>query len=133
MSLVGTMGTVFVGASHSSAKIRIVWRALRANQFGVLRGSVSAHLQNEVAGTMQRVCLPSHSRQCGLLDIANMVIRAPPNCGGPGIPRTRDYKLTLAIRAVANNRRELVGEDRGKQGQVARPIIARRNQSRIAA
>jgi hypothetical protein len=34
----------------------------RANHFGVLRGLVSAYSQNEVAGTMQRFCWPSHSR-----------------------------------------------------------------------
>ena len=32
----------------------------------VLRGFVSAHSQNDVAGTMQRLLFPSHPRQCGL-------------------------------------------------------------------
>ena len=59
---------------------------LSANHFGVLRGLVSAYSQNEVAGTMQRLCLPSHPRQGGLPTLRILVIGAPPNCGGPACP-----------------------------------------------
>ena len=39
--------------------------SLSANQIGVLRGFVSAYSQNDVAGTTQRLPLPSQRRQCG--------------------------------------------------------------------
>ena len=51
------------------------------------RGFVSAYSQNEVAGTMQRLRLPSHPRQCGSPMLRMLVIGAPPNCGGPRIPQ----------------------------------------------
>ncbi len=54
---------------------------------GVLRGLVSAYSQNDVAGTMQRLPLPSHLRQCGLLTFRMFVTGAPPYCGGPGMPQ----------------------------------------------
>ena len=45
---------------------------------------VSAYSQNEVAGTMQRFCLPSQPRQCGLPTLRmSVVIGAPPNCNAP--------------------------------------------------
>jgi hypothetical protein len=53
--------------------------SLSANHFGVLRGLVSAYSQKEVAGTMQRFCLPSQPRQCGLPTLRMLVIGAPPN------------------------------------------------------
>jgi hypothetical protein len=58
-----------------------------ANQVGVLRGFVSAYSQNEVAGTMQRLLLPSQPRQCGLFTFRMFVTAWPPNCGGPGMPQ----------------------------------------------
>ena len=61
--------------------------SLKANHFGVLRGFVSAYSQNDVAGTMQRFCLPSPPRQCGLPTLRILMIGAPTNCGGPGIPQ----------------------------------------------
>ncbi len=36
---------------------------------------------------MQRLPLPSHLRQCGLLTFRILVTGWPPNCGGPGIPQ----------------------------------------------
>ena len=54
------------------AKAKRGLSSARANQVGVLRGLVSAYSQNDVAGTMQRFRLPSHPRQCGLFDVANV-------------------------------------------------------------
>jgi hypothetical protein len=42
------------------------------------RGFVSAYSQNEVAGTMQRLPTPSHSRQCGLAMLRMLVTGWPP-------------------------------------------------------
>jgi hypothetical protein len=44
----------------------------------------------------------------------------PPSCHPKG-----NVKLTLALRADANDRRHLVGEDRREQRQVARSIMRR--------
>jgi len=48
---------------HKPAKANSGRSSLTANHFGVLRGFVSAYSQNDVAGTMQRFCLPSQPRQ----------------------------------------------------------------------
>jgi len=45
---------------------------------GVLRGFVSAYSQNEVAGTMHRLRLPSQPRQCGLATFRMLVTGWPP-------------------------------------------------------
>jgi hypothetical protein len=37
----------------------------RTNQIGVLRGFVPAYSQNDLAGSRQRFCRPSHPRQWG--------------------------------------------------------------------
>jgi hypothetical protein len=46
---------------------------------GVLRGFASAYSQNDVAGTMQRLPLPSHLRQRGLFTFRIFVTGWPPN------------------------------------------------------
>ena len=51
---------------HRPAKANSGLSSLSANQIGVLRGFVSSYSQNDVAGTMHRLPLPSHRRQCGL-------------------------------------------------------------------
>jgi hypothetical protein len=63
---------------HRPAKANKGRSSPRANHFGVLRGFVSAYSQNEVAGTMQRFCVPSQPRQCGLPTLRILVIGAPP-------------------------------------------------------
>jgi hypothetical protein len=45
----------------------------RANQC-VTFGRASVHSQNEVAGTRQRCCGPSHGRQCGEAAFLTLVI-----------------------------------------------------------
>jgi hypothetical protein len=52
-----------------------------------LRGLVSAYSQNELNGTTQRCSTFSHARQCGLAVLRMLVMGAPPNCGGPGMPQ----------------------------------------------
>jgi hypothetical protein len=64
--------------AHRPAKANRGLGSARANQMGVLRGLVSAYSQNDVAGTMQRFCGPSHPRQCGLLRLRMLVTGAPP-------------------------------------------------------
>jgi len=58
----------------------------KANHVGVFRGFVSAYSQNDVHGTTHRYCGASQRRQCGLLTFRMLVIGAPPNAGGPGMP-----------------------------------------------
>ena len=43
--------------------------------------------QNDVAGTRHRFAGSSQRRQCGLLVLRMLVMGAPPNCGGPGMPQ----------------------------------------------
>src|ERR1700733_3359323 len=64
---------------HKPAKANRGRSSFNANHFGVLRGFVSAYSQKEVAGTMQRLFLPSQPRQCGLPTLRMFVISAPPN------------------------------------------------------
>src|SRR5271166_844817 len=64
---------------HRPAKAKSGLSSARANQVGVLRGFVSAYSQNDVAGTMQRLPLPSHLRQCGLFTFRIFVTGWPPN------------------------------------------------------
>ena len=107
--------------------------ASSANHFGVLRGFVSAYSQNDVAGTMHRLAGPSHRRQCGLPTLRMLVIGAPPNCGGPGIPQ----------RAIASSRSPSAptrmigaiwsGKIAGNSGSLPVRSCGARNQSRIAA
>src|SRR5271166_4086345 len=61
---------------HRPAKAKSGLSSARANQVGVLRGFVSAYSQNDVAGTTQRLPLPSQRRQFGLLTLRMLVIGA---------------------------------------------------------
>jgi hypothetical protein len=85
---------------------------------------VFSYSQKLVAGTRQRFLVPSQLRQCGLATLRMLVTGWPPNCGGPGMPQRHD-QIALTIRAVAHDRRKLVGEDPGEQWQIPGPIVPR--------
>jgi hypothetical protein len=74
-----------------------------ANQVGVFRGLVSAYSQNDVKGTTQRFSGLSQGRQCGLFTFRMLVIGAPPNAGGPGMPQRANANSRTpsgALRAI---------------------------------
>ncbi len=66
-------------------------------------------------------------------DIANVSDRRAAKLRRPRHAPTRHNKLALAVGSIANDRSHLVGEDPWEQRQVARPIVTRADQSRIAA
>jgi hypothetical protein len=72
---------------------------------------------------MQRLPLPSHLRQCGLLMFRMFVTGWPPNCGRFRHAPPRHNKLALAIGGDADDRRHLVREDCRQRRQVARAIV----------
>src|SRR5580704_18443819 len=57
-----------------------------ANHVGVFRGLVSAYSQNDVKGATHRFSGFSQARQCGLFTLRILVMGAPPEAGGPGMP-----------------------------------------------
>jgi hypothetical protein len=63
-----------------------------ARHVGVFFGFVSAYQQNDVNGTTRRLSGLGQRRQYGLFVLQIFLIGAPPNAGGPDIPR----------RAIAN-------------------------------
>ena len=58
-----------------------------ANQVGVFLGFVSAYWLKDVTVTKQREAGPSQRRQCGLIVLRMLVMGAPPNYVGPGMPQ----------------------------------------------
>ena len=104
----------------------------RRRYVGVLRGFVSSYSQELVAGTRQRFLAESRPRQRGLETLRTFVTGWPPNCGGPGMPQRHD-QFALTIRAIAHDRRKLVGEDPGNAGRLPVLSWAMRNRARMAA
>jgi hypothetical protein len=58
-------------------------------------------------------------------DIANVGDRRAAKLSRTRHAPTRHNKLALAVGSIANDRSHLIGEDPGKQRQVARPIVTR--------
>ena len=99
----------------------------RRRYVGVLRGFVSSYSQELVAGMRQRFLAESRPRQRGLETLRTFVTGWPPNCGGPGMPQRHD-QFALTIRAIAHDRRKLVGEDPGECREVAGSVVGNAEQ-----
>ncbi len=111
--------------AHRPAKANRGLSSERANHMGVLRGFVSAYSQNDVAGTRQRFRLAEPSLPVRAGEVADVRYRRAAVPRRPGHAPARHGELALAVGARADDRRDLIGEDPGKQREVARAVMPR--------